>query len=82
MDQAFNDKAVIFKSVSKFSFFYLLVHGLPTWGTCTLGVHLPIWSGTFKASNSKETIVIYYLFPNIYTYISKYYFEEALYAYC
>jgi len=30
----------------------------------------------------EKSIFIYYLFPNIYTYISEYYFQNSLYAYC
>jgi len=29
-----------------------------------------------------KNIFIYYLFPNIHTYISKYYFQTSLHAYC
>jgi len=32
---------------------YLLEQGFPTWGTCTLGVHLPIRRGTFKVRNRR-----------------------------
>jgi len=29
-----------------------------------------------------ENVFIYHVFPNIYTYISNYYFQKSLYAYC
>ena len=41
------------------------------------GVHLPIRRGTFKVSNRRENVFAYYLFPNIYTYISDYYFQKS-----
>jgi len=49
--------------------------GFPTWGTCTPG-------GTFKVNNRKENMFIYYLFSNIYTYISENNFQRSIYARC
>ena len=39
------------------------------------GVHL-------RLAIEEKYIFTYYLFPNIYTYISEYYFQKSLYAYC
>jgi len=35
---------------------------------------------TFKVSNEGKSIFIYYLIPNIYTYISEYYLQKPLYC--
>ena len=61
-----------------------LNQGVPTW------VHAPLWpmgtiaclKGAFEASNKRESISIYYVFLNIYTYISQNCFQKSLYAYC
>jgi len=42
----------------------------------SLGVHLPILSGTFKVSNRREKYILCCLFPKIYTCISEYYFQK------
>jgi len=48
-----------------------------------LGVHLLIRRGTSKATaEGGKNIFTYYLFPNIYTYITEYYYQKSLYAYC
>jgi len=47
-----------------------------------IGVHLSIRRGTVKVINKRENILIDYLYPNIYTYISEYSFQKSLYAYC
>jgi len=39
------------------------------------GVHLAL-------AIEEKSIFIHYLFPNIYTYISAYYFQKPLYAHC
>jgi len=39
-----------------------------------LVVNFLIWRGTFRVSNMRQSILIYYLFPNIYTYISELFF--------
>jgi len=47
-----------------------------------LRLHLPIWMGLFEVSNRRENIFIYCLFPNIYTYISKDYFQASVCVCC
>jgi len=39
------------------------------------GVHL-------RLAEDEKYIFTYYLFPNIYPYITEYYFQNSLYAYC
>jgi len=46
------------------------------------GVHLPIRRGTFKVRNRRKNIFTCCLFSNICTYITWYYFQKSLYAYC
>ena len=41
-----------------------------------VGVHLPIWRGTFEVRNRREKMFTYYSFWNIYTYISEHYFQN------
>jgi len=38
--------------------------------------------GTFKVREYKVKIYLYYLYANIYTYISEYYFQNSVRAYC
>ena len=47
----------------------------PTWGACTP-------KGTFRVSDRRSIYIYISLLPNIYTYISEYYFQNPLYAYC
>jgi len=44
-------------------------------GVPNLGYMSP--RGTFKGSNRRENVFAYYLFPNIYTYISDFYFQKS-----
>jgi len=55
--------------------YFVIDRGFLTWGPCTPGV-------TFKDINRRENMFIYYLFPNVYAYISEYYFQKPLHAYC
>jgi len=62
-----------------------LKQGFPTGGTCTCtprdtfclseGVHL-------RLAIEEKNIFTYPFFPNIYTYISEWYIQKSLYAYC
>jgi len=45
----------------------MLEQGFPTW----LHLPMPIWRGTFKVSNRAKNILMYHLFPNLYTYIKR-----------
>jgi len=35
-----------------------------------------------RLSNEEQNIFAYDLFPNFYTYVSEYFFQKSLYAYC
>jgi len=50
---------------------HVLEQGFPTCGTCTLGVHL-------RWALERKKIFTYFLFPNIYAYISEYYFFKIM----
>jgi len=46
-----------------------------------LGVHLPIRRVHLRIAIEEKYVFTHLLFPNIYTYISEYYFQKPLYAY-
>jgi len=52
----------------------LLKRGVPRY-LLPLRVHL-------RLAIEGKHVFVYYLFPNIYTYISKYYFQKSFHAYC
>jgi len=59
-----------------------LCQGFPTWGTCTQG-YICLSEGVhLRLAEDEKNVFTYYLFPNIYTYITKYYCQKSLHAYC
>jgi len=52
------------------AFVYCLQQRFPTWGTCTLGVHLPIWRGPFGVSNRREKYIRILIISKYSEYIS------------
>ena len=46
-------------------------------GVSNLGYMYRTPRGTFKVSNRRENVFAYYLFPNMYTHISDYYFQKT-----
>jgi len=60
-----------------------LDQGFPTWGTCTLKGTFSYLKGThLSLAIEGKNVSTYYLFPNIYTCISEYYFQKSLHANC